>query len=139
MPERLQHKLFKVLQAMEIETLSDIHQLCWHEINSLRLERSMINPHLMSRAHQVLVGNVSPLLAPLDELGLRIPIAALRAKAFRCDLSRGQQQMRMRIVWVIHVEREIHHHAFVDEGALREVSDRTVSFRPYLAGGFGPL
>ena len=71
---------------------------------------------------EVLIGDPGPLLAPLDEFRSGVPFASLGAKSLVGQVSQGQQDVRMRVVQVVSVQRDVGHHATRDERALSEVA-----------------
>ena len=82
----------------------------------------MINVDVEPRAQQVLVGDPGPLLAPLGEFRSGVPFASLRAKSLSGQVSQGQEDVCMRVVQVVSVQRDVGHHATRDERALSEVA-----------------
>ena len=91
------------------------------ELAALRLERPVIDPHVVTGAQEVFVGEGRPRFAPLLELRPVVPVAALRPEPVRADLPGGEEEMRVRVVGVVAVHSEVRHHALRDELLHRKV------------------
>ena len=80
----------------------------------------MIDLGLDAGSPQVLIGEGRPAFAPLQQLLLAVPVAALGPESFRRNLPRGQQQMSMRVFGIVDMDGEVHDHPFGYERLLRK-------------------
>ena len=83
-----------------------------NEVQPLGFQCPVVDADVGAGAGKIGVRDLRPLLAPFEQRFLRVPVAALGAKAFRRDIAGSQKQMGVGVLRVVAVQGEIDHHAF---------------------------